>query len=280
MTPDRLDLAARAIAVGMLGLIAGSFANVCIHRLPRRRSVVWPGSACPHCDAPIRWYDNVPVLSWILLTGRCRRCRAPIPAIYPLVESASALLLLALHAQQGLTVRWAALSWLAVSILILVPIDLRHGILPDLVTLPGIGIGLIASAAGPEPGLRGSVLGAAAGALAPLAIRALYGLHARARRARSGQQEQDFRVREGMGLGDVKMLAMVGAFLGVKGVLLTMFLGSVVGTLVVVPMVLAGRQGMKVPVPFGPFLGLGAMVSIFWGDSIIDWYLRFPIPWT
>ena len=289
MTPDRFGLVAETVGVGLLGLIVGSFANVCIHRLPRGRSVVWPGSACPSCDASIRWYDNLPVLSWILLAGRCRSCRAAIPPIYPAVEAASAVILLTLHAQHGLSVRWGALSWLAVSTLILVPIDLRHGILPDRVTLPGIAAGLIASVFGPVPGIRGALLGAAAGALIPLGIRGLYILYARRRTrfeaADAGgpdlpEEPEDDRQREGMGLGDVKMLAMVGAFLGVPGVLLTMFLGSVIGTLVVVPMVLVGRQGMKTPVPFGPFLGLAALISMFWGGEIIDWYLGLAIPWT
>jgi len=269
------------IAAAALGLIFGSFANVCIHRIPEGRSVVWPGSACPACHAAIRWYDNIPVLSWLLLAGRCRSCRSRIPPVYPLVELVTGLLLLTLYMQLGPSVRWVALSWMTVSIIILVPIDIRFGILPDRVTLPGIVVGLLASPLGRDPGPGGALAGALAGALVPLGIRALYMVYARIRRggrtapgddAEAGQENEPER-REGMGLGDVKMLAMVGAFLGTPRVLLTMLLGSVLGSLYVLPMVVSGRHNMKTPVPFGPFLGLAALVSMFWGSEIIRWYL-------
>ncbi len=271
----------------VLGLVSGSFANVCIHRMPDRRSVVWPGSSCPACGAPIRWYDNIPVASWLLLAGQCRSCRASIPAIYPLVELASLLLLLGLYSLHGMTLRWAALSWLAVSILVLVPIDLRHGILPDRVTLPGLTAALLASLFTSDPGIRGALTGAAVGGVVPLAIRTLYIVYARARARRiAGPDERSATPgepgpaeaeREGMGLGDVKMLAMVGAFLGAPRVLLTMLLGSVIGSLIVLPLVFLGRHGMKTAVPFGPFLGVAALISMLWGVEIIDWYLGLTI---
>ncbi len=284
MTPvplaDPVGLLGVAVVVA-LGLIFGSFANVCIHRIPEGRSVVWPGSACPACGAAIRWYDNIPVLSWLALAGRCRACRARIAAVYPLVELVTALLLLTLYMQHGPTVRWASLSWLTVSIIVLVPIDMRFGILPDRVTLPGLALGLLVSPLGDDPGPGGALAGALAGALVPLAIRALYILYARIRRGGRATGEKDANTdeeneqerREGMGLGDVKMLAMVGAFLGMPRVLLTMLLGSVIGSLYVLPMVATGRQNMKTAVPFGPFLGLAALVSMFWGKEIIRWYL-------
>ncbi len=267
-----------AVAIA-LGLIFGSFANVCIHRLPSSRSVVRPGSACPDCGAAILWHDNVPVLSWVLLRGRCRACRAPISAGYPAVEAASAILLATLYLQHGLTPRWAALSWLAVSVLVLAPIDLRHGILPDRVTLPGLAVGLLSSPAAGGPGLAGALWGAAAGALVPLAIRSLYMGYARLRlgpRPVSAEPEADADQREGMGLGDVKMLAMVGAFLGVPGALLTLMVGSVAGTLVVLPLVAARRRRGATAVPFGPFLGVGTFVSLLWGPRIVGWYLELP----
>jgi len=288
-----LDLAGPAwevVVVTALGLIFGSFANVCIHRLPDRRSVVWPGSACSSCGAPIGWYDNIPILSWLVLGGKCRSCRGSISLLYPLVEAAAAALLLALYARHGLGLRWAALSYLVLSILVLVPIDFRHGILPDRVTLPGIAVGLAHSFFTTAPGPFGSAAGALVGALVPLGIRALYMLYARARSARQegaaglaqteplddaemeAEAELAAQRREGMGLGDVKMLAMVGAFLGVPMVLLTMLLGSVIGTLYVLPMLLLGRHTLKTPLPFGPFLGAGAILCIFWGPPIIEWY--------
>jgi leader peptidase (prepilin peptidase)/N-methyltransferase len=295
---------AQAVVAAALGLIFGSFANVCIHRLPERRSVVWPGSSCPRCAAPIAWFDNLPVLSWLLLRGRCRRCRAPIPALYPLVEALCGALVVGLWAQHGMTWRWAALSYLAVSIVVLVPIDWRHGILPDRVTLTGIAAGLALSFLA-EPGPLGAARGALVGALIPLGIRSLYKAWAAARERWGGAaapppatipEEATFPEsvpvagpedtslpdgpgaeadphREGMGLGDVKMLAMAGAFLGGPGILLTMLLGSTLGALYVIPLLATGRHTMKTPVPFGPFLGIGALISAFWGERLIAWYL-------
>jgi len=292
-----------AIALA-LGLIFGSFANVCIHRIPLRRSIVWPGSSCPSCGSPIVWYDNIPVLSWLMLRGRCRVCGAPIAWSYPLVEALSALLLVQLCVRHGLTLRWAALSYLALSILVLVPIDWRHGILPDRITLPGIAAGFAFSLVTGEPGWIDSLLGVSVGGLVPLTIRALYisyvGARTRlrpsapapsapalddaaARREPDEAPDPDLQAerREGMGLGDVKMLMMVGAFLGVWQVLLTMLLGSVLGTLYVLPLVMIGRRSMKSSLPFGPFLGLAAILGMFWGPQIIDWYtqlvVRLPI---
>lgn len=266
--------ALEAAVPAALGLIFGSFANVCIHRLPEHRSVVWPGSACPSCGSALAWNDNIPLVSWILLAGRCRACRAAIPAIYPAVEAISTLFLVGLWLQHGLSLRWVALSWLVVSILILVPIDWRHGILPDAVTLPGIGAGLLFSFVTDRPGILAAAAGAVAGALVPLGIRALYILWARARRGAEPDTEEGAEERrEGMGLGDVKMLAMVGAFLGVKGVLFTMLLGSVLGTAYVLPLVAARRHTMKSAIPFGPFLGGAAIAAAFWGASVVDWYV-------
>lgn len=253
-----------------LGLLFGSFANVLIHRLPLERSVVWPGSHCPSCDAPIAWYDNIPVISWILLGGRCRRCRTWIPLRYPLVEALCSLLLVGLFFKDGATVQWAAHAWLAISVVALVPIDFRYGILPDRITLPGIAAGLLFSLVTPEPGFVQALLGAAAGAAVPLVIRAVYMLR---RRKEEGPYEEER--REGMGLGDVKMLAMVGAFLGAPGVLLTIMLGSLIGTLIVVPLLIVGKLTMKHPVPFGPFLGAGALIALFWGQALVAWYTGF-----
>ena len=316
MTPALAGSPAAIVVAAILGLVFGSFANVCIHRLPQRRSVVWPGSSCPSCNGPIVWHDNIPVVSWVLLGGRCRRCSATIPGQYPVVEAVGALLLVALSFQHGIGIRWAALSYLAISVLILVPIDFQHGILPDKVTLTGIAVGLLASPFTAEPGILGSLVGAAAGALVPYAVRAIYIVYATARARAVGagapeppaeggdagagdarphapdlaetsaramaeepgehedldEEEHADERREGMGLGDVKMLAMVGAFLGAPQVVLTMLLGSVIGTIIVVPLVLAGRRSMKTPVPFGPFLGVAAIVVMLWGSQILEWY--------
>jgi leader peptidase (prepilin peptidase) / N-methyltransferase len=312
--------AAQLMVAAVLGLIWGSFANVCIHRLPEGRSVVWPGSACPRCGRSIAWYDNVPVLSWLLLRGRCRSCRAGIPAQYPLVEALCGALALALCAQHGLSWRWAALSWMAISIVILVPIDRRHGILPDRVTLPGIAAGLALSFPSQEPTPFGALRGALVGGLVPLGVRSLYMAYAHVRDRRrptlaegpaadpvvpaataaivpggapadlqggaaeadalldAGETDDQAPQREGMGLGDVKMLAMVGAFLGAPLVLLVMLLGSIIGSLYVLPLLATGRHGMKTPLPFGPFLGVAALVAAFWGEDILRWYIGLLLP--
>ena len=286
-----LDPAAEVAVALVVGLMFGSFANVCIHRMPARQSIVWPGSACPACGAPIAWYDNLPVLSFLILRGRCRRCRASIPLRYPVIEALAGLLVAALCYREGLTVAWLAGSWLILSVIILVPIDLQHGILPDLVTLPGIAMGLVFSLALGMAGFNAALWGAVVGAMVPFSVRLLYMAYVRARSAlgRTPVAEPDLPLetsdqederREGMGLGDVKMLAMVGAFLGVGKVLLTMLLGSVIGSLYVVPLVLLGRQSMKTSVPFGPFLGIAALISLFFGTEIIDWYLALVISWT
>jgi len=264
---------AQGVFLAILGLMVGSFANVLIHRLPRERSVAWPGSRCPACDAPIAWYDNIPVVSWILLLGRCRRCRAWIPARYPFVEALTSLLFVCLFVVHGLSWQWAAHAWLVVSVIALVPIDFRYGILPDKITLPGIVAGFAFSFLTPQPGFIGALVGAAVGAAVPLAIRAVYMLKGR---AEPGPHEEER--REGMGLGDVKMLAMVGAFLGAPSVGLTIMLGSVLGTLTVVPLMIAGKLTMKHPVPFGPFLGAGAIIAVFWGRAIIGWYTGMAFP--
>ena len=267
------------VFAALLGLLLGSFANVLIHRLPIERSIVWPGSRCPGCDAAIRWYDNLPLVSWVALRGRCRSCGVAISPLYPAVEAAAGLLLAGICLQQGLTLRGAALSWLAISILALVPIDQRYGILPDRITLPGIIAGLAFSIFTTEPGLRSATIGAAAGGGVPLMIRALYGGYARLRHGPApvdppGDAPVDADAsREGMGLGDVKMLAMVGAFLGPASVVLTIVMGSMIGTLVVAPRLILGRLSHRSPVPFGPFLGVAAVLALFWGDAIIDWYL-------
>ena len=286
-----LDPAAQVAVALVVGLMFGSFANVCIHRMPERKSIVWPGSACPGCKASIAWYDNIPVLSFIILGGRCRGCRTSIPFRYPLIEALSGVLLAALCIRDGLTVQWMAEAWLTLSILILVPIDLHHGILPDLVTLPGIAMGLLFSLSNGMAGFNAALWGAVAGGMVPFLVRLLYMAYVRTRSALGGRpvenpgepaepSDQEEERREGMGLGDVKMLAMVGAFLGVGKVLLTMLLGSVIGSLYVVPLVLIGRQSMKTSVPFGPFLGLAALISLFAGAEIIDWYLGLVISWT
>ena len=239
---------------GLVGLILGSFLNVCILRLPARQSIVHPPSRCPKCGEGVRWYDNVPVLSWLILRGRCRHCGNPISIQYPLVELATAVI------WAGMAILFAApLEILAAALFLTLLLgiamtDAREYIIPDEFSLGGLALGLLVSLRAGLPGLRDAAIGAAVG-FGLLWLVAAVG-------------KRLFR-KEAMGGGDIKMMAMVGAFLGWQGVFLTIFLGSVVGTLVFGPMALAGR---KKEVPFGIFLALGAFVTFFWGQALLDWY--------
>ncbi len=238
---------------GLYGLVFGSFLNVVIHRLPRDMSLTRPRSHCPGCGATVRWYDNVPVLSFALLRGRCRRCGTRISWRYPAVELMTAALTVAVAARFGLT-RVGALA--LVLVLLLVPlalIDLEHHLLPDVLTLPGIVVGLAASTLSVIVPLSDALVGAALGAAIPYAVIVLYRL---------------IRGVEGMGLGDVKLLAMIGAFLGWRGALLTLMLGACGGAVVGLTMIAVGRGRSDTELPFGTFLAAAAVVVLFVGSRI------------
>ena len=245
------------VMVFALGAVIGSFLNVCIYRIPREESIVWPGSHCPKCGKAIAFYDNLPIISFLFLLGRCRKCRAPISWRYPLVEALNGSGYLLLLKQFGLS--WPALMYaLFLSALIVVTfIDLDVQIIPDVISLPGIVIGLAVSYWLPQ-GFLNSLIGFLVGG-------GLFWLVA----------EVGFRVlkQEAMGGGDIKLIAMVGAFLGWQNVLLTIFLASLTGAAVgLVFMVLKG-WGRKTPIPFGPFLALGAVLALFFGTTIVRWYV-------
>jgi leader peptidase (prepilin peptidase)/N-methyltransferase len=250
----RLFLDAMAAA---LGLIAGSYLNVVIHRLPRGLSTVLPRSSCPACGTPIQARDNVPLLSFLLLGGRCRACRAPIPWRYPLVEAAAALLFVACLERFGLALAAAAAALFCCLMIALCLIDLEHLILPDRLTLPGIAAGLAVQRWLPWGSLRGALAGAVLGAAVLLAIWAAWYL---------------IRREEGMGLGDAKMLALIGAFLGWRAVLVALFIASFAGAATGLALVWRGGAGMKTQLPFGSFLALGGIVALFAGRAIAGWY--------
>lgn len=245
------------VLAGLFGLCIGSFLNVCIHRLPRGESVVSPGSRCASCGVAVRWFDNLPVVSYLVLGGKCRACGAAYSARYLIVEIVTALafLLTAAAFEPGplLAVRLV----FAAMLVALFFIDLEHQLLPDAITWPGIVIGLVASVWLP-PGPMASAIGAAIGAAILLAIR--WGW----KRATGV---------DGMGLGDVKMLAMIGAFLGWQSVWLVLFVASLAGAIVGVSMAAAGSGSMKSRLPFGTFLAVAAFVASAWGQPIIDWYV-------
>ena len=240
----------------VFGLCVGSFLNVCILRLPHDHSLVRPPSSCPNCGHAIAWRDNIPVLSWLLLKGRCRHCGAPISAQYPIVEALVGLLWVAAVLGYGLTMQALAAAILGTMLIGIAVTDARHFLIPNEYTLGGLVIGLALSVAGGVDGLVNALLGAAAG----FAL-----LYAVAQVGHWAFKE------EAMGGGDIKMMAMVGAFVGWKGVLLTVFLGALIGSVVFLPLTLKRKR----LVPFGVFLAVGAAVAFVAGDVVIQWYLQF-----
>jgi leader peptidase (prepilin peptidase) / N-methyltransferase len=246
---------------GLFGALLGSFLNVVIHRLPLGESVVTPRSRCPGCSTPIAWYDNVPVLSWLLLRGRCRACARPISVQYPLIELVTALLWLAAIARFGVGVEGLRSAIFLTLLLAIAIIDARHFIIPDHLSLGGLAAGLALAAVPGSFPFTSALLGAGLGYAFLWAI-ALGG-------------ERLFR-KPALGVGDIHMMAMVGAFLGVSGALLTILLGSVLGLLIGVPISWwRGRlKALGTYLPLGTFLAMGAAISHAWGDGIIDWYLR------
>lgn len=246
------------VGAGAFGAVFGSFLNVCIYRWPRGESLWLPGSHCPHCGSGIRWYDNVPVLSYFVLRGKCRVCGGRISPRYPLVESLTAFFSLFLVYRYGLAPSAAIYFIFCCALVVVTFIDLDHQIIPNRVTYPGIPLGVAASFVIPEVSLRDSLLGMAVGGGILLAVAILF---------------QAIRKKEGMGFGDVKLLAMIGAFLGWKAVVLTLLLSSAVGAVVgYAALRLSGKDAAH-PIPFGPFLAMGALVYLFGGDSWVDWYL-------
>ena len=238
----------------LLGLVIGSFLNVVIARLPEGKSLWSPRSACPVCATPIAWYDNVPLVSFALLRGRCRACHAAISWRYPLVEAATAAAFVLAYALFGLGAEFAAAAALLAMLVAITAIDLDHQIIPDVITLPGIGLGVVASLATGRVTLLESLIGIAAGGGIFLVIILVSG--------------------GGMGGGDMKLGAMLGAFLGWKVVLLAVLIGVLTGGVVALTLLLLGRKGRKEAIPFGPFLALGGAVTLLWGERLLRWYLE------
>lgn len=243
-----------------IGAVVGSFLNVCILRLPAEQSVVSPPSRCPQCGSGVRWFDNIPVLSWLILRGRCRNCGNPISIQYPLIELATAILWAWMAARSGSELESVRAALFLTLLLGIAMTDAREYIIPDEFSIGGLLIGLGFSLPAGMVGFRDAVIGAAVGFVL-LWVVAWLGKHA-------------FK-KEAMGGGDIKMMAMVGAFVGWQGVFLTIFLGSVVGTVIFGPLALAGK---KKDVPFGIFLALGAAVAFLWGDAILEWYRGYMNP--
>jgi leader peptidase (prepilin peptidase)/N-methyltransferase len=246
------------VLVGVFGLMIGSFLNVCIARVPRGESVVSPGSHCPKCNTPIQWYDNIPVLSYLALGAKCRACRAPISVRYPFVEitTAVAFVLQAIAFPDEPILLVSRLVFTAM-LIVLFGTDYDTQRLPNVITLPGIVVGLVFSLFTP-PGIVASLIGAALGAGILLAVRWIW---------------RKLRGVDAMGLGDVKMLAMIGAFLGWRQIWVVLFVASLTGATVGVLLTMRQGRSMQTRLPFGTFLAIAAYIASIVGERLLSWYL-------
>jgi len=243
----------------LMGLCIGSFLNVCIYRLPESKSIVHPRSMCPNCDTLIPFYDNIPLFSYLWLKGQCRRCKVKISMRYPMVELLGGLVALGTYLRFGLTIETLIYYVFIAALLVVTFIDLDHRIIPDVITLPGIPICFAASFALPAITYKDALLGILVGGGSLFLVAWVYTILTK---------------KEGMGGGDIKLLAMMGAIVGWKGVLFTIFVASLVGTLAGFAVMLQSRKGMKLAVPFGPFLSIGSITYIFFGTELVTWYLN------
>ena len=245
------------------GLILGSFLNVCIYRLPRDLSIVHPRSRCPSCKRTIAWFDNIPLASYLLLLGKCRHCGVGIPIRYPLIEAATGLISWLVFHRFGLESAYFAYFPYAASLLVISAIDLEHRIIPDEISLSGIVIGLLLAALTPVMDFLGSLFGVLLGGGSLLLV---------------GMAYEAVRKQEGIGGGDIKLLAMIGAFTGWKGVIFTIFGGSLIASIVGITLMIVRRANGQVPIPFGPFLSGASFLYILFGDRLIQAYWAMLVP--
>ena len=251
------------VVIFVFGAVLGSFLNVCIHRLPAGKSIVFPASRCPACRTPIRPYDNIPLVSYLLLRGRCRACGASISIRYPLVEFITGVAAVATLHLHGWSPHFIVSFAFLCALIVITFIDLDHQIIPNVISVPGIAVGLVAAVALGQPDWRASLAGLVlGGGTLWIVAEGYYRLTG----------------REGMGGGDVKLLAMIGAFLGWRSVPLTLVLASLSGTIVGLGVMLLRGGDSRTPIPFGPFLAGGAACALFFGDSLITWYLGLVTP--
>ena len=239
--------------VFVFGLLWGSFFNVCIIRLPEERSVVLGRSLCPKCQALIPWFCNIPLLSYAMLLGRCQNCKSSISIQYPLVELVTGLMFLGLYSHYGLTKECLFAVLLCSSLLVVSVIDLKHQIIPDEISLPGIIIGFLLSFWMGKISWTDSLLGILVGGGIFLLIAWGY---------------EKLAKREGLGGGDIKLLAMIGSWLGVQSLIPVIIISSLTGSIIGVSLMLCFKKDLKAAIPFGPFLALGALAYLFWGNEI------------
>jgi leader peptidase (prepilin peptidase) / N-methyltransferase len=246
-------------AVGILGLIWGSFFNVCILRIPVEETVLFDRSRCPKCKALIPWYLNIPLLSYLFLRGKCVTCKAPISIQYPLVELFTALMYIALYLHFGLTLSCLAYAVFVSLLIIISVIDLHHRIIPDVLSLPGAAVGLVLAPLLAERSFFSSCLGLLIGGGAFLAVAWLY---------------EKVTKREGLGGGDIKLLGMIGAWLGIGSILPVIVISSAMGSVVGIAIMYLGKKDLKAEIPFGPFLAVAALIHLFFEQRILT--LLFP----
>jgi leader peptidase (prepilin peptidase) / N-methyltransferase len=243
----------------LLGLVLGSFMNVCIYRIPENMSIVNPGSRCRTCSAKVKWYDNIPLLSYLILKGRCRQCGTPIGYRYPLVEALAGVISLALFLRHGFSFIYLHLLLFSLSLVVISFIDLDRMIIPDVISIPGIIIGAAASFLMPYISPLDSLIGIVAGGGAFYLIAWGYAM---------------LTGKEGMGGGDIKLIAMIGAWLGWRPLPVIVLISALIGALVGGIYIIASGKGARARIPFGPFLALGALAYVFFGREIIFWYIR------
>ena len=243
----------------IFGLCIGSFLNVCIYRIPASQSISHPRSSCTRCNEPIPFYDNIPVLSYLWLRGKCRFCREPISLRYPVIELLTGLFALITFLKYGLSLEALIYFVFIAALLVITFIDIDHQIIPDIISLPGIPIFFLASFGLSQINWLDSLIGILVGGGSLFLVAWIYSLITK---------------KEGMGGGDIKLLAMIGAVIGWKGVLFTIFVASAVGTLAGMLVMLKSRKGMRLKIPFGPFLAIGGIAYIFFGPQLIRWYFQ------
>lgn len=243
-----------------LGAVIGSFLNVCIARLPKQESIISPPSHCPHCKKPIQFYDNIPVISYILLAGKCRHCKNRISLRYPVVEGLTGLMTVALFMRYGPTVQFLLLLLFSAALIVITFIDLTHQIIPDAISIPGIPCGIGASILIPTISWLDSLLGIFVGGGLLLLIAVGY---------------KWITGRDGMGGGDIKLLAMMGAWLGWKAIPFILLASSLIGLLVGGGSILLLKTGLRTKIPFGPFLSISSLIYIFLGPEVIRWYIAY-----
>jgi leader peptidase (prepilin peptidase)/N-methyltransferase len=229
-------------------------------RLPKEESIITPGSHCPYCQSPIKFYDNIPLISYFLLRGKCRKCKKKISIQYPLIEGITAICSFILFLKYGISLSYLFYFTFVAALIVITVIDLYHQIIPDVISIPGIGVGLLSALVLPHITFFNSLIGMILGGGSLFIVATLY---------------RWLFKREGMGGGDVKLLAMIGAFLGWESVIVTIISSSLIGSIIGIIIIIFKGKNFKYAIPFGPFLSLGAVITLFYKNEILFWYFQF-----